>query len=94
MHAFSPPPPTLVSPPFLSQAFKLFRAKTGTTKHFWVHLDKRVPMGAGLGGGSGNGATALWAANVMSGSPASEAQLLEWSAELGSDCPFFFRWAR
>jgi 4-diphosphocytidyl-2C-methyl-D-erythritol kinase len=55
-----------------------------------VHLDKQVPTGAGLGGGSGNAATALWAANQMNGNIASEKELQAWSAEIGSDCPFFF----
>jgi 4-diphosphocytidyl-2-C-methyl-D-erythritol kinase len=72
------------------KAFNLYRRKTGTQKYFWVHLDKQVPTGAGLGGGSGNAATALWAANQMNGNIASEKELQAWSAEIGSDCPFFF----
>jgi 4-diphosphocytidyl-2C-methyl-D-erythritol kinase len=55
-----------------------------------IHLDKKVPTGAGLGGGSGNAATALWAANELTGRPASNAQLMEWGAEIGSDVPVFF----
>lgn len=55
-----------------------------------IHLDKRVPTGAGLGGGSGNAATALWAANQLNGGLASEKELQEWSGEIGSDVPFFF----
>jgi 4-diphosphocytidyl-2C-methyl-D-erythritol kinase len=55
-----------------------------------IHLDKKVPTGAGLGGGSSNAATALWAANQFSGGIASEKDLQEWSAEIGSDIPFFF----
>ncbi|GJP52162.1 hypothetical protein CLOM_g11259 [Closterium sp. NIES-68] len=72
------------------KALDLFRRKTGIQKYFWVHLDKKVPTGAGLGGGSGNAATALWAANRMCGDVASEAELLEWSADIGSDISFFF----
>lgn len=72
------------------KAFNLYRKKTGTKKYFWVHLDKRVPTGAGLGGGSGNAATALWAANRMNGNIVSEKELQEWSGEIGADCPFFF----
>jgi 4-diphosphocytidyl-2-C-methyl-D-erythritol kinase len=53
-------------------------------------LDKRVPTGAGLGGGSSNAATALWAANQFNGCPATEKELQEWSSEIGSDVPFFF----
>ncbi|CAJ1965422.1 unnamed protein product [Sphenostylis stenocarpa] len=72
------------------KALNLYRKKTGSDKFFWIHLDKRVPTGAGLGGGSSNAATALWAANQFSGSLASENELQEWSSEIGSDIPFFF----
>lgn len=59
--------------------------------YLWqVHVDKRVPTGAGLGGGSSNAATALWAANQFSGGVATEKELQEWSGEIGSDVPFFF----
>jgi len=72
------------------RALNLFREKTGIEQYFWIDLDKRVPSGAGMGGGSGNASSTLWAANEMCGRPATEAQLMEWSAELGSDCPVFF----
>lgn len=49
-----------------------------------------MPTGAGLGGGSSNAATALWAANQFSGLVATEKELQEWSGEIGSDIPFFF----
>lgn len=72
------------------KALNLFRRETGINNYFWVHLDKRVPTGAGLGGGSGNAATALWAANRMSGNVVGEKELLEMAAEIGSDISFFF----
>ncbi|KAD7477635.1 hypothetical protein R6Q59_007365 [Mikania micrantha] len=72
------------------KALNLYRKKTGSDKFFWVHVDKRVPTGAGLGGGSSNAATALWAANQFSGGLATEKELQEWSGEIGSDVPFFF----
>nr|AGE10578.1 4-diphosphocytidyl-2-C-methyl-D-erythritol kinase [Lonicera japonica] len=72
------------------KALNLYRKKTGSDKFFWIHLDKKVPTGAGLGGGSSNAATALWAANQFSGGLASEKELQEWSGEIGSDVPFFF----
>ena len=72
------------------KALNLFRKKTGIEQYFWVELDKRVPHGAGLGGGSGNAATTLFAANELCGNPASEAELLEWSGEIGSDISVFF----
>ncbi|POO01452.1 4-diphosphocytidyl-2C-methyl-D-erythritol kinase [Trema orientale] len=55
-----------------------------------IHLDKKVPTGAGLGGGSSNAATALWAANQFNECLVSEKELQEWSSEIGSDIPFFF----
>lgn len=61
-----------------------------TLKHGQIHLDKKVPTGAGLGGGSSNAATALWAANHFNGGLATEKELQEWSGEIGSDIPFFF----
>lgn len=72
------------------KALNLYREKTGSDKFFWIHLDKKVPTGAGLGGGSSNAATALWAANQFSGCLATEKDLQEWSSEIGSDIPFFF----
>lgn len=62
----------------------------GVTAHYAVDLQKQVPHGAGLGGGSGNAAAALWAANDLAGRPATEADLLEWSGEIGSDISVFF----
>ena len=73
------------------KALNLFRAKTGVTDAwFAVDLQKRVPHGAGMGGGSGNAATSMWAANELCGRPATTAQLLEWSGEIGSDISVFF----
>ena len=74
----------------LVQALNLFRRKTGAPDFYRVDLEKVVPHGAGLGGGSGNAATTLWAANELAGRPASEEQLLEWGGEIGSDISVFF----
>ena len=46
--------------------------------------------GAGLGGGSANAATALWAANQLADCPATNEELLEWSGAIGSDISVFF----
>lgn len=72
------------------KARDLFRKKTGWMQSLAFHLEKRVPIEAGLGGGSSNAATALWAMNALCGNVASESDLFEWSKELGSDVPFFF----
>jgi len=54
-----------------------------------MHLHKQIPVGAGLGGGSSNATTTLIGLNLLAGSPLAEGKLLEMSAQLGSDCPFF-----
>lgn len=65
------------------------RERLGREVFFEFALDKRIPMGAGLGGGSGNAAVALRGMNQLLGVPFSNSELYEIAAELGSDCPFF-----
>uniref|UniRef100_A0A7S2CPU7 GHMP kinase N-terminal domain-containing protein n=1 Tax=Octactis speculum TaxID=3111310 RepID=A0A7S2CPU7_9STRA len=71
------------------RAFDVFRERSGVQQFFRCRLDKTVPAQAGLGGGSGNAATALYGANVLCGQPATHEELLEWSKTLGSDATFF-----
>src|SRR5215204_3293529 len=54
-----------------------------------MHLHKQIPTGAGLGGGSSDGAFALLALNKKFNLGLSEAELMERSIQLGSDAPFF-----
>jgi 4-diphosphocytidyl-2-C-methyl-D-erythritol kinase len=54
-----------------------------------IHLKKRIPLAAGLGGGSGNAATALLGLNELFGSPLPVKTLETIAATLGSDIPFF-----
>ena len=54
-----------------------------------IHLEKRIPMAAGLGGGSANAATTLSALNQMFGRPLDGPRLQKTAAALGSDVPFF-----
>jgi len=56
---------------------------------FHIHLEKHIPHGAGLGGGSSNAATTLLALNGLLDSPLSAAELHKIAATLGSDIPFF-----
>ena len=67
----------------VSKAFSIFRKKSGIQTFFRCNIEKRTPLEGGMGGGSSNAATALWAANKMCGSPATDEQLIEWGAELG-----------
>jgi len=56
-----------------------------------IHLEKKIPLAAGLGGGSGNAATTLLALNELFGSPLAAEKLFEIAAALGSDIPFFLQ---
>jgi 4-diphosphocytidyl-2-C-methyl-D-erythritol kinase len=51
------------------KALNLMREKTKLNNYFKIYLVKNVPVQAGLGGGSGNAATAMHAFNVLSGYP-------------------------
>lgn len=72
------------------KALRLFRVKSGRAFPLEIHLEKHIFSEAGLGGGSSNAATTLFALNQMIGNPYSESTLAEWGSELGSDVPFFF----
>lgn len=54
-----------------------------------IHLYKAIPMGAGLGGGSADGAFMLKLLNNKFKLNLSTPELLNYALELGSDCPFF-----
>ncbi len=66
-----------------------FKAASGWRGGVRFILDKRIPVGAGLGGGSSNAVAALRALNHLAGGPIDEAGLLKVAAGLGSDCPLF-----
>ncbi|KAG8463433.1 hypothetical protein KFE25_004944 [Diacronema lutheri] len=72
------------------RAFELFARQVGMPLRVHVELTKRIPVQAGMGGGSADAAAALFAANRLCGYPASMADLRAWGAELGSDISFFF----
>lgn len=56
-----------------------------------IHLHKMVPIGAGLGGGSSNGAHCLKLLNHMFSLGIGDSELEKEAAQIGSDCPFFIR---
>lgn len=56
-----------------------------------IHLEKRVPFGAGLGGGSSDGAHTLLLLRALFELPISDEQLEKEAAALGADCAFFCR---
>lgn len=68
-----------------------FIEATKITDGVRIHLEKHIPMAAGLGGGSGNAATTLLGLNEIYGNPLSVAQLHTIAATLGSDVNFFLQ---
>lgn len=72
------------------QGVSLFRKEWGGGFPLKVTLEKKIPIGGGLGGGSGNLATTLWALNLLYEKGKTEGELSSLSAKLSSDAPFFF----
>jgi 4-diphosphocytidyl-2-C-methyl-D-erythritol kinase len=71
------------------RALDLLAERSGHDGGFAVRLDKRLPVGAGLGGGSADAGVALRLANGLLAAPLEPAALLALAAEVGSDVPFF-----
>jgi 4-diphosphocytidyl-2-C-methyl-D-erythritol kinase len=65
------------------------RSRAGIERGARIVLEKRIPIGAGLGGGSSDAAATLRALNPLWGTQLDDAALAEIGAELGSDVPFF-----
>lgn len=79
----------LVGTNILAKIYELYSAKTGYAPGLCARLQKRVPVGAGLGGGSANAAIfALWL-NSTAPNPLSERELSALCRETGADVPFF-----
>jgi 4-diphosphocytidyl-2-C-methyl-D-erythritol kinase len=64
-------------------------AATGDRFGAHLTLTKRIPVRAGLGGGSSDAAAALLAVNRLAGDAIPRHELLQFAAKLGSDVPFF-----
>jgi len=71
------------------KAAGLFSKATGWGGGARFRLEKRIPIGSGLGGGSSNAATALRALNILAGEPMTLEALRELAAQIGSDCALF-----
>ena len=70
------------------RAARLFFEHLGRTEGVEIHIEKRIPMGAGLGGGSADAAGVLKGLNAIFGNPFDVDALLRLGARLGSDVPF------
>jgi 4-diphosphocytidyl-2-C-methyl-D-erythritol kinase len=73
------------------RAAAMFLEATSITEGVRVHLEKKIPLAAGLGGGSGNAATTLLGLNELFGHPIPPDRLQSIAASLGSDVPFFLQ---
>lgn len=63
----------------------------GVEPSWRVHIEKRIPVAAGLGGGSSDAATALSLANALLDEPLERGALDGLAARVGADVPFFLR---
>ncbi|MBT9614435.1 MAG: 4-(cytidine 5'-diphospho)-2-C-methyl-D-erythritol kinase [Burkholderiales bacterium] len=71
------------------RAARLLQTATGTTQGIDIKLEKRLPLGGGLGGGSSDAATTLLALNQLWGTGLSRPALMELGLQLGADVPVF-----
>ena len=71
------------------KALDAYRAASGHAMAVAIHLEKRIPHGAGLGGGSSDAAATLHGLDQLNGNALGTPRLMEIAAALGSDIPFF-----
>jgi 4-diphosphocytidyl-2-C-methyl-D-erythritol kinase len=71
------------------KAYRLLQQDFPTLPKIRLHLHKAIPMGAGLGGGSADGAFVLQLLNTKYKLGLNQEQLITYALQLGSDCPFF-----
>jgi 4-diphosphocytidyl-2-C-methyl-D-erythritol kinase len=72
-------------------ALEALAQRAGVEPHWGVRIEKRLPVAAGIGGGSSDAATALVLANAQLDEPLDDAALHELAAKIGADVPFFLR---
>ena len=71
------------------RAAKLLKAETGCEQGVCIEVEKNLPMGGGLGGGSSDAATTLVVLNELWGLQLSKEKLMELGLALGADVPVF-----
>lgn len=84
----------IVAPPeenICVKAYRLLKKDFPELPPIKMHLHKVIPPGAGLGGGSSDGAFTLMLLNKKFNLGLSDHQLVNYSLQLGSDCPFFIK---
>lgn len=75
----------------ITRAVKLFKEQTGIKSGLEITVNKEIPMGAGLGGGSSDAAAALEGLNLLFQTNLSSKELCQLGETLGSDVPFFIK---
>jgi 4-diphosphocytidyl-2-C-methyl-D-erythritol kinase len=83
--------PGSVSTNLCIKAYQLLKTKFPELPAIHMHLHKNIPMGAGLGGGSADGAFTLQLLNKKYKLNLGEEELIDMALALGSDCPFFIK---
>src|SRR4030066_1586172 len=71
------------------RAARLLQSETGCTSGVDIAVEKRIPLGGGLGGGSSDAATALIALNRLWSLGLSRERLMQFGLQLGADVPVF-----
>ncbi len=71
------------------KAANLILKECGIKKGVLINLEKNIPVGAGLGGGSSDAAATLKALNLLWKVGLNDGELMDFAAKLGSDIPFF-----
>jgi 4-diphosphocytidyl-2-C-methyl-D-erythritol kinase len=91
LHTYGLPVPGDPQKNLCIQAWKRLKEDYTLLPSVAIHLYKNIPMGAGLGGGSSDGASMLCLLNNKFDLQIDKNQLLAYALELGSDCPFFIK---
>lgn len=73
----------------ITKAYHSFEKYIGLNRHYSFRIDKQIPAGAGLGGGSSNAAMTLRILNKLEKADLSDEELTDLSRPLGSDIAFF-----
>lgn len=75
-------------------AARLFLEKSGINAEVCIGIEKRIPVKAGIGGGSSDAASVLLALQELAGKPLGMQDLMDCAATVGSDVPFFMQDSR
>jgi 4-diphosphocytidyl-2-C-methyl-D-erythritol kinase len=75
----------------VTEALKKIESYCDTNLNYFINIEKNIPLGSGLGGGSSNAATAMLAVNSLAKLNLSLDVLVDLGKSLGSDIPFFLK---